>query len=328
MSENNEYIYRGVELLTKINENSIINIDANSPIHLVCYHINDKNLCPFMQFMLLRSNNLILPILHTEQETLHSSIVHNVYNCLSYIEPNNLSIDNITVTGFYNYNNTQYIFVDISKITIDTLLLEQMSSIWFALPSEIINSQHICNISISRDITDFFINNPDFYTLCNSETNINYPIPDVVYKGSYIKKTLFQSVFGISKYNGDYGNCYYFKSSFENALKEGGWNIDFTPEYKYDKLITDNEFGRYISGGINRICLLLNNTIHISLTDTPDLQIEDKINIFDSVTICSKDEDPIILVKDHNQQIQLSYHTINKKTLGEKWEKNAVYSIY
>lgn len=283
-----------------------------------------------MQFMLIQSYSLLLPTLYINKETLYDSIIQNISHYLSYIECDNFDINNIDVMGYYDYNNTKYIFIDISKITIEILSLEKKTSIWIALPSEIINSRHICNISIGDDTTSFFINNPFFYTLCNYETNVNYPLPDVVYKGSYVKTALFQSVFGVGKYNGKYGYCYYFKGSFETALKEGGWNINFAPESKYDKLITDNEFGRYISGGINRICLLLNNTVHISLNDTPDLQIEEKMNTYDSVIIYSKDEDeePIILVKDYNQQIQLSYHTINKKTLGEKWEKNGRYSIY
>ena len=326
MVENTEYIYRGAQLLTEINENTII--DINNPPRLVCYHINNNNIFPFMQFMLLKTTNLVLPTLNTNKISLYESIIQNISNYMSYIECENFNKDDIDVTGYYDYNNIKYIFINISKIHIETLSLEQMSKIWVALPSEIINNQHICNISIGEDVINFFINNPLFYTLYNCETTSNYPIPDVVYKGSYLKSTLFQSVFGVSKQNGTYGNCYYFNSSFETAIKEGGWNINFVPEYKYDKLITDNEFGRYINGGINRICLLLNNTAHISLNDIPDLQIEDKMNTYDSVVICSINEEPIILVKDYNQQIQLSYHRINKKTLGEKWDKNGIYSIY
>jgi hypothetical protein len=38
-------------------------------------------------------------------------------------------------------------------------------------------------------------------------------------------------------------------------------------------------------------------------------------------------ESPLYVVKDFNQQYPLSYHYINKKTLGEKYDSNSEYSI-
>ena len=333
MVENKEYEYKGIANLTELNENTFF--EPGTKTRLICYHIHNKKM-PFIQFMLY--NHQPIPFLNSIQElqfpllnnnshmAIYDYVLEFVYIHLLSQNCENLEIENIEIKGSYDYNFTKYIFVDISKITMENILLDRSSKIWFALPTEIINNKHICNIKIDNEVINFFFYDPIFYTLYynNNET---YPYPDVVYEGSYFNKTLFQSVFGVSKQNGKYGNCYYFKSSFENALKEGGWNKEGKSEYKYDKLITDNEFGRYIQGGINRIVLLLENTLYISLKEDPDPEIEDKMNMYDSIIICSNEE-PIILVKDCAQQIQLSHHKINKKVLGEKWELERHYSIH
>jgi hypothetical protein len=331
MSSNNEYIYKGLESLSRIN--SEIENNTNIQIKLLCYNINTQGVFPFMQFLLwsygvipcLNSmpEKLICPLLNNNTN-FNDYIVELIYIYLSDID-SEFDINTINISGFYDYNSIRYIFVDISKINMESSLLTKYSKTWMTLPSEIINNRHICNISIEDEINDFFINNPIFYTLYNIDTGKAYPIPEIIYQGACFKKTEFQSVFGVSKMDKQYGNHYYFKSSFANALKEGAWNKDSKPEYKYDKLITDNEYGRYIKGGINRIALLLNNTKHITLSNEI-VDVESELEMYDSVILYS-DEEPLILVKDYNQQVGLSYHKIDKRTLGETWNIKNSYSI-
>lgn len=309
-----EYIYRGLELLKPITHD-------NTPVKLLCYNINSLGKFPFIQFLLMSSGvnpffnngieNLFCPILNNYNEEYILKLV-SIY--VSHIAHEVTS--DITITGCYEYNDIRYIFIDISKINIECIFLNKYSEIWMALPSEIINNRHICNIPIEDELRNLFLNNPKLYTLSNISKK-NYPIPDIVYSGSHFKATEFQGVFAVSKKEGKYGKYYYFNSSLQTAFREGGWSKDFLPEYKYEELITDNEYGRYICGGINRIALLLED---ICVTDG-NTSYE-----CDSFIICSTGE-PVILVKDYNQQIGLSYHKIHKKTLGEQWNENAHYSI-
>jgi hypothetical protein len=126
---------------------------------------------------------------------------------------------------------------------------------------------------------------------------------------------------------------------FEDAVKEGGWvregghklidlnDVSITHNPAGTKLV-DNEYGRYIRGGINRYALFPENYImYIEPNKTLSLTDED-INIkFEGnkcIIIQYEEEDidtilPDILTKEYELAYPISYHILQKSILGDKY---------
>ena len=174
----------------------------------------------------------------------------------------------------------------------------------------------------------------------------------------------FTYTFGVTKKQSDTNlGPYYYFTDFDNAIRHGGWSETGKPELRFNTLITDNEYGRYIKGGIVRIALFLGKTnVKMNLkTDDIDesamkrerltnnsldlnyekltMRISDHDGLwtktYDSVVLDAVELDdgsmlkdtPIYVCKEYEQQLPLSYHFLNKKTLGEKYITNNHFSI-
>jgi hypothetical protein len=304
-------------------------IDKDNNINLVYFNINRQASYPFIQILLLNNcisipffgnltQNLIFPKISYKPNSsldINKLILTFLQDNLQEIGVNILKdeLNSILIKGLYIYNNKVYIFIDISSIKLDRLLLNKQSEIWFALISEIVNLKNICRINISEEVINFVTNNIE---VCNYIDNILYPSPDIVYAGSYFNKVEFQSLFGISKSEKIYGNYFYFSYSLDEALKYGSWSKDGNPEYRFGKLITDDENGRYIEGGINRVAILIDKCKYINEEEINNL--DELINYFseyDCISILSSNSNVTIMIKDFNRQYPLSYHKINKKTI-------------
>jgi hypothetical protein len=307
-------------------------IGKNNNINLVFYHVNRETVYPFYQIMLYNYNcnipfigykeqNLVLPsINYFDQIKINDVIIDYLKDNLLPIEypVNDNELEKIQINGYYIYNNEIYIFIDISIINLDRLFLNKDSNIWFALLTEIINTSHVCNIHINNEVTMFFIQNIDNLKL-NTIDNIIYPFPDIVYVGNYFNKVEFQNMFGISKSEKKYGNHYYFTYLLSEAFKNGAWTENNRPIKRFDKLITDDDYGRYIEGGINRIAILLDKHTYILEKEADELiyleKWDDFILDYDCVFIIQKNDEILILLQDIKRQHSLSYHKINKKTV-------------
>lgn len=306
-------------------ENDIIGKNKN--INLVFYHVNRETIYPFIQIMLYNYNCNIPFLGHKEQKFVLPSIyyfdeIELRPVILDYLKDTLLhsdylnELEQIQINGYCSFNNEIYMFVDISIINLDRLYLEKDSKFWFALSSEIINTRHICNIHISKEVSTFFIEN---IHLLNTIDDVLYPTPDVVYVGNYFRKVEFQNMFGISKSEKKFGNHYYFTYLFAEAFANGAWSETRKPVKRFDKLLTDDDNGRYIEGGINRIAILLDKPTYISETDADELINLDKWNDYildyDCIFILLNTNEVLILLQDLNRQHALSYHKINKKTI-------------
>lgn len=310
----------------------LLEYNINS-INLVYFNINREAVYPFMQILLLNNyipfsffgsliQNLIFPkISYIPKSNINEIILSLLEEKLNAIEIKNLKeeLNNVVIKGFYLFNSKIYIFIDISSIKLDRLLLNKKSEIWFALITEIVNSRNICRINISDEVNDFITNNIDLFSNID---NILYPCPEIAYDGSYFNKVEFQSLFGVSKSEKKYGNYFYFSYSLEDALKDGSWTKDANPEFRFGKLITDDGNGRYIEGGINRIAILIDKCKYIKEEEIDKMndldELTDYFLEYDCIYILSKSNKVTIMVKDYNRQYQLSYHKINKKTLLDK----------
>ena len=342
----------------------IPNVTQCQQIMLCVYKINTHGKYPFIQYLL--SNNgfdlMSLPVLPIFSTFNKDSLISYSKVFLSGI----LNVDNfeefnktIVFDGFYDYNNNLNLFFDTTKCNLHIDETYSSTSVRFALMDEILNHCSLCNIKIKEETTRFFINNASINYL-HDEHNKVYDTPIVGFVGKTTpSKVNFTYIFGESAKNKSaiLGPYFYF-TDFNYAIRQGGWSHDYKPEYMHDKLITDNEHGRYVKGGIIRFALFTGNTKYIeNMPNDPvdesqikkqrlndpnlnrtyemlTLRISDHdglwSNTFDSVYLGNIEldddiflkEKPIIVVKDYNQQVPLSSHYIDKNKLGETFNPN------
>lgn len=266
---------------------------------------------------------------------------------------------NLEFDGYFVYNKNLYLFFDTTNNQVNIDDTYSCSNVMFALTDEIINHGKICNMSISEDTQDFFIIN-DSINYLYDENNEPYEHPIVGFVGkSSLERVKFTHIFGETPKNklSILGPHYYF-TDFNCAIIQGGWSQDCNTEYMYDDLITDNKCGGYLKGGIVRFALFMGNTKYIeNMPDDPNdnseikkqrlndpslnknyeiqtLRISDHDGIwsktYDSVYLGNielddgnfVEETPLIVLKDYKQQLPLSFHFINKVSIGNKDDSN------
>lgn len=271
---------------------------------------------------------------------------------------------NLLFDGFYDYNNNIYLFFDLTncKLTIDETY--RLSKVKLGLIDEIVNHKNICNIKIDETTTSFFIANESIIYLYDENAQ-PYEIPIVGFVGkSTSDKLKFVKMFGESpKEKSEILGPYFYFTNFNNAIRQGGWSCDYKMEKKYNKVITD-ENGKYINGGLVRFAIFLGKTKYIEnfpndLNDESEIKkhrLQDKnldskreiltLRISDYDGIWTKNynsvylgklelddgtflhDTPIIALKDYQQQEPLSYHYIDGKKLGNRFEEECQhYSI-
>jgi len=321
----------------------IISHNNSGRISVLCYHVTNRfSKYPFVQVMLEKQYSHsfeeidvpLMTILPNDGVNFSTSVLNLVRAMLLELGCDPSPLDESAVVGLINKN--KLLLVDISPVDIYRISITRLNKTWFALPTEIMNTQTICNIPISQSVTNLFLNMPELGMLHNPQTNNSmYPLPDAVYTGANFKKVEFCSVFGNSKeqiYNAC-GEYFYFYRIFEDAVREGGWKRSYLESDSETetiiKSIVDNEFGRYNRGGINRYALFPGNyATHIEKTNRFSLT-DDIINGLlgekDTIVIQYENEEldtilPDLLVKEYESFTPISYHMLNKGILGEKYE--------
>jgi hypothetical protein len=294
---------------------------------------------------------------------LYSILLSNINsNVLKYdLETFKNTVD---FKGLYIYENNVYVFVDLTKIEININLINRNSLYWFVLMDEIVNKKEVCDIPVSEEVSKFFMNNNEFMYFKNSNEE-QIEIPSVVYSGLHDKTLHFTFTFGNRPTNNDgiLGSGFYF-TNYINAFRQGGWSSDFKSEFKYGEEITENLSGKYTKGGIIRYALFLGSKLvkmnypnddideseikKIKLLNTENndyeyekmtLRISDYDGLwkqkYDSVYLGKMELDngdylkntPLYVVKDYYNHTPLSYHYINKITLGVEFDENSDYKI-
>jgi len=330
----------------KANKDIIVSEITQPIINILCYHVTDKFIeYPFIQVMVeldgfsfinLDSGRFVLPFIHmTNVNTnLSTYVLNKIKRNIEELGCDTSSLNEDAFLGLINVNNTNMLLVDISSVDIFRISNSKMNSTWFALPTEIMNMGSICNIQIDKKLMNLFQNSPELGVLhkpIKEQTftfEDGYPLPDAVYTGSHLKQVEFNSVFGVPRKQ-VYSSCgeyFYFYRLFEDAVMEGGWLKDINDTNRH---LIDNEYGRYNKGGINRYALYLKDyAIHNEMTKQCSLT-DDVINGVlgrkDLISINYVNEDldtilPDLLVKKYEQFIPISYHILDKTTLGEKYE--------
>ena len=366
-----------VPVITNLTSADILNVNSNingqGILNILCYHITQNSKYPFIQFLLEKlpyCNNiiqekLVLPIITIHKENTTKSktttvnknlegdypiaIVNKIKSLLPAIGCDGSKITCDAFKGLIRDSNERiYALVDISEVDIFRISITRNTPIWFGLPTEIMNIRSICNIRIDDDVSELFLNMPmlsilrkldDDHTFSNADV---FPLPDVIYNGSYLRQSEFRSVFGTAK-DVVYPSCgeyYYYFRLFEDAVKEGGWvrqgghklidlNDTNITHSVSGKRIVDNEYGRYIQGGINRYAFFSGNyVLHTECSNIfsmTDLEINAKFEKNDCIVIHYMENTldnllPDILVKEYESAFPISYHMLNKGILGDKYE--------
>jgi hypothetical protein len=323
-------------------------------LYLICYHIQTETKYPFLQILLnkvpqcsLIAEQFILPFMFNISEDRNDSLDELVLNKVRF-ELGNMNCDTNKLTndmykGIIFHEGTAFALVNVSGIDINGTLFSRDMLSWFALPSEIINDQKVCEIMVEQEVVELFTQLPQLGLLYSTETNKPYILPDAVYTGCEKQKVIFNSIFGSSK-SREYASCgeyYYFYLSMNEAVKEAGWlkNGGTTGVSENDKLhpfsgrlLVDNDYGRYINGGINRYALFIEGNLYLEPKDEfalTDEEIDEKypepciiIGYLDVHKI-----KPTVLVKEYVSFFPLSYHLLDKSSLGDSYNlvQNKIY---
>ena len=325
----------------KLTFHDIVDDEGICVLNILCYHIEKEHKYPFLQFMMEKipyCNNIVkeqitLPCVFIKDLTkdIYEVVLDRVKSGLNLLncDYNKVNEDMYKGIVFGEDYFTPYALVNITGIDIYGLNFMRQSTCWFVLPSEIINTKKVCNIDIDNDITNLFNDIPQLGCLVNCNNNNDneyYMIPDAVYTGCELKQGEFQSVFGNikKKIYDSCGEYYYFYRSFDNAVKDGGWLKDGISNKIGDRIIVENNSNKYISGCINRYALFVEGKMYLE-TGKEFVLTDDVIeNLYPEqcIIICYSGEHyikPDILVKNYESFVCLSYHKLNKKTLGESF---------
>ena len=344
-----EYTY----FLDTIANKNIVSEDLQKTrvLYILCYNITNTAKYPFLQFMMEKipyCNNLInemftLPFIMHNNETVNiqNVVLDKIRNSLISIGCDGNKVTDSMYKGIvYDSSGKSYITVNITGIDISGLNLLRNTLTWFILPSEIINTQQICNIEVDPEVIQLFTEIPELALLHNLKTKETFILPDSVYTGGELKQVEFNSIFGNNKSH-EYESCgeyFYFYKSFDNAVKEGGWikkrginKIDINDISDKDviknssgRTITENEYGRYVNGGINRFALFNEGKIYIENQGEFRLSDEtiDTMYPEPTITICYSRPNEFgrdILVKEYNSFSSLSFHQLNKSLLDDRY---------
>ena len=320
---------------------SSVNADGNKPFIrylLTTHNINEE----IMDFPIIPKLPIIQDINSCIQyaQSWLNGVLMPYYNKSGH--DINYNEQAIIYNGFYTFDANIYIFYDITKYDLQLYDIYHTNSVWLVLVDEIVNHKHMCNIPIHDNVVTLLSDNDELCFLVN-ENNKKYEIPIVGYVPQYENKLSFVYTFGqtTSDKNGIFGPFFYFSDFFTSFLK---YKIE---EPFFSLSIKDTCSDKK---GLVRFALFLgtnktidnypNDPIDESdiktqrLTDTKlDTKIEQLtmrisdhdgkwVRNYDSVYLGPIELDDgtylkcnLLAIKNYNQQVPLSYHYIDKRTI-------------
>jgi hypothetical protein len=228
-----------------------------------------------------------------QEQNIREPILKKIKTDLRHLRCNTNLLSEDNYKGIFSDNNKAYALIDVSSVDITCLQLLRSSSIWFALPTEIININSICDIPISKDVIDLFTYvMPELGVLYKTnELKDQYLLPDIVYTSSTtVKQAEFQTLFGPSKEE----IYYHFNTSFSDLCKDEITKVE----------------------AVNRFALFIDDPVifDLELDDIKDIDdIEDIVyEKYGSTTCIIIQSMNILLVKEYELFQPLSYHLLCK----------------
>jgi hypothetical protein len=349
-----KYRYDGLSVLKQDLEcyfEGIEEIGATPQVHICAYHINEKHKHPFLEYFLFKNTKEKGDSLHFPRFEYTNS-VNVVTKGLAVIELLSLSYyksAKYVFNGYTNDANNLYLFFDCSGLELDGFKMSRMNDLWMVTMDEIINNRKVCNFSIENEVLEFFYNNMDLLFLKDTTGQI-YENPTVLYAGSSRKELDFKTTFGISSSgNGSLMGNYYYFTDYQNAVKNAGWLnesmgcgglIRCAIFLGKMKVLLNNPDDNVDESNFTKEILLTNNENSVEYKNVRLLmRISDRDGMwtenYDSVYLGKMDLDdgsvfneyPLWVVKSYEQQVVLSSHIIDKKTLDDEWRRDSEYFV-
>lgn len=320
--EPNSYSYNAISNLPS-NVDHLLDINKTYKVNICAFEVNNEYKYPFLKYLLYKpktSNKCFFPSL-TITFVMSEDIITKATNLIKQILDNvSERADNVTFNGFKISNNNIYIFFDFTTCnTKQPELLWNATNIWFAIVDEIVNTKTICNTLIDEGVTNLFVQNNDLCYLQNDQ-NENYILPVIAYVARHEPKLHFTFVFGVSKsLNTNILGAYYYFTNYKNSFH--------TNSMMYVNPDISNVSHSLFKRGIIRFALFMEKTKRIEHVSN-DLNNQETLlaHISDHDGTWATDYDsayignillddgthmkdtPIIVVRDYEQQVPLSYH--------------------
>ena len=278
----------------------------NGELYYICYHITTNGKYPFVQIMLQLKDEIsfILPsVTLLQEQDIGDTILKKIKKDLTHLRCNTNLLTDDNYKGIFSDNNKTYALIDVSSVDITCLQLLRSTSIWFALPTEIININSICDIPISKEVINLFTYvMPELGVLYKTnQLKDQYLLPDIVYTSSNtVKQAEFQTLFGPSKEE----IYYHFNCCFLELSKD-----------EMTKAVSAESWAK----AINRFALFIEDPIifDLELDDIKDIDdIEDIVYEKCSSSSCIIIQGMnILLVKEYELFQPLSYHLLDTNTV-------------
>ena len=331
------YRFKGKELLTDNYNKSLGNYNK---VNIFAYEVRTNGIVPFMQVLLSKS--------FTSKELLFPQIpfilsINNKEELINYTKVSLFgmlnaedfeSFDNlIDFDGFYETpENELYLFFEITrfKAQLDDIYLN--SQLRFALIDEIVNCMNVCNIPINYSVINLFCTQDADFCFLVDENNLKYEIPVVAFTSKPNNRLNYAYVFGESKSDNNemFGPYYYFKE-FYKTFEHATSSIEITGIVRYALMLgtvkyVDNSPDDRIDMSEIKVAKLVDENVNqqlerltMRITDYDGKWAEKYDSIHLGQLVLDNDEilnKQITAVKEYEQQIPLSYHYINKRTLS------------
>ena len=341
-----DYYYYPIEHLNK----DFSQAKKGTLIHICLYSVTLSDYKPYIQYLLFKhstSDNLLtFPFFTFEGNDLEKECIKKIKD---------ITNEDFKIRGLvpHKKKNEIYIIVSLPDNSCSLQNLTLKSKWWFVLLHEIMCRRMILYFPIHESVTNLFYDNPDLLYILD-ENNMPFEAPLGLYNGQNANKTNFIATFGISKYSplASMGPYYYF-STYDLACKFGSWSYNFKPLVLDDILLTDNDFGRFKQGGIVRFAIftgkllvLLNRDWDPKDKSPLSTHREDKekrlsrmdgswTKNYDSTCVSeitysdgSKNQNGAkYCVKNYYQQVPLSYHYLDKKSVPEMYDEKVKIKI-
>ena len=274
--------------------------------------------------------------------------------------------EKICFKGFYINNKEIHIVFDLTECKLQIDDVYSNSKMWFSLLDEIVNHKNVCNFLIDASVTNFFTNNSEFIFL-QDENADTYELPVIGYIGIpdvTWNKINFAYTFGTpTKDKHAIVGPYYYFTDYKNAIRESGWTEYNKILQQHLCVSVCNNFKKSKKCGIVRFALFLgkmkmienllndeNDNSEIKQERLNDTYLDKKMEIltmrisdhdgkwaeqYDSVFLGKIELDngeylknsPIMVLKEYEQQIPLSYHFVDNSRLQEMYYEEDNYFI-
>ena len=337
------YYNYGVKHILTTDIDNINNAAEYHNINLCVYNVNTNGKFPFLQYLLTNTLYNVLSFPKLPKYTLfnnQSLVPYSKVFLSGILETTNFDKfkNDIEFNGFYEYETDLYLFFDVTKCKplLDEIYLS--NQIRFALIDEIVNQKNICNIPIDKNTISFVINNETMCYLYN-EKNETFELPVIGYVGkSTENKMKFVNIFGESaKDKKAILGPYFYFTNFNNAIKEclnDNYNkggvvrfalftgttkfIENTPNELNDDSIIKKEMIKDEMLDNKREILTLRISDHDGLwSKTYDSAYLNTIELDDGSFLS---DTPLLVLKEYNQQVPLTYHYVDNSKIGANKE--------